>query len=110
ESLTRRGIVEHIAEERGLRGLGDEVQQPLGGRFEAFEKECVHRRIPRDQLRGMQIPALVEGVGERVADILVMQSPRAMDGCAILRSMLRREREPCTAMDRYGQYVCRAIR
>ena len=39
-----------------------------------------------------------------------MESPRAMDGCAILRSLLRRGREPSTAMDRYGQYVCRAIR
>ena len=41
QSLSGRGVVEDVADERGLRGLGDEVAEPLGRRVEPFEEERV---------------------------------------------------------------------
>ena len=43
----------HVSDGRGLRGLLDEVLQ-------ALEEEREHRRVTRRQLRGVEIPALVE--------------------------------------------------
>src|SRR5258708_39543125 len=41
----------------------------LGRSVEAVEKKCVDGGEPRRQLRGVQVPALVEAVDERVADL-----------------------------------------
>ena len=73
ETLSGGGIVEHVANQGGLRGLLHEVLEPLGSRVEPFEEERVHRRIARRQLRRMQVPPLVETGDERVAHVLGMQ-------------------------------------
>src|SRR5215204_7763868 len=62
QTLTRRRVVEHVADERGARGLLDKVAQTLRGRPEAFEEEGVDGRVARRQLRRVQVPALIEGV------------------------------------------------
>ena len=82
QSLPGRGVVEHVADERRLRGLLDEVAEPIRRRVEPFEEERVHRGVARRQLRGMQIPALIEAGDERVADVLVVQTPRAVHDLA----------------------------
>src|SRR6185295_19912904 len=58
QPLSRRGIVEHVADECRLCGLLDERLQPFRGRAEPFEEECEHRDVTRGQLRRMQIPSL----------------------------------------------------
>src|ERR1051325_2417510 len=60
KALARRGIVEHVANQRGLRGFLDEIAQTLGSRVEALQKECVDRRVACRQLRRMQVPSLIE--------------------------------------------------
>jgi hypothetical protein len=81
QSLSRGRVVEHRARERGLGGLPDQIEQSLRCSVQAFQEERIDGRVARDQLRGVQIPALIEGVGERVADVVVMQPPRASE-CA----------------------------
>src|SRR5215471_813250 len=60
ESLPGRGVVEDVAHERRLRGLVDEVPEPLPRGVDAHEKELEQRRVARHQLRRVQVPALVE--------------------------------------------------
>ena len=62
QALPGRGVVEHVADERRLRRLLDEVAQALGRGVEAFEEERVDRGVARRQLRRVQVPALVEAV------------------------------------------------
>src|SRR2546421_2349728 len=92
EALTRRRVVEHVADESGARGLLDEVAQSLRGGPEAFEEEGVDGCVARRELRGVQVPALVEGVCERVLYVVVVKFPRALDGAPVLLLLLLCER------------------
>src|SRR4030095_1472182 len=66
QALAGGGVVEDVTDQRRLRRLADEVAQPLGGRVEALEKEGVERGVAARQLGGMEVPALVEALFERV--------------------------------------------
>ncbi len=74
QPLPRRRIVEHVADERRLGGLLDEVAQPGRGGRARGQKERVDRGVARRQLRRMQIPSLVETVHQRMPHIVEMQS------------------------------------
>src|SRR5262245_55413940 len=82
QALPRRRVVEDVADERRLAGLGEEVGQPLGGGLEALEEEGVEGGVARDELRGVQVPALVEADPERGADVVVVHPPRAVHDVA----------------------------
>lgn len=91
EALTRGGVVEHVADEGGLGGLLDEVAEALGGGVESFEEEGVDGGVAGGELRGVQVPALIEAAGERVADVREVEPPRAVDGAAVLVRLFGRE-------------------
>jgi hypothetical protein len=82
--LSRRRVVEHIADERGLCSFRDEIAEPLRGSGEALEEERVHRGVACRKLRGMEIPTLIEGANERVHDVIEVQFPRGVDRRAVL--------------------------
>src|SRR5689334_22161506 len=62
QPLARRGVVEDVADQSGLGGFLDKVLQALTGRVQAFQEKGVDGGVSRGQLRGMQVPALVEAV------------------------------------------------
>src|SRR5262245_49607180 len=64
--LTRCRVVEDVSHQRGLRGLLDEVAESCARGIDSLEKEGVERGVPADQLRRMQIPALIESADERM--------------------------------------------
>src|SRR3954453_5372161 len=68
QALARRGVVEDVADERRLAGLLDEIAEALRRGRESLEEEAVDRGVARRELRGIQIPALIERIDERVAD------------------------------------------
>src|SRR3970282_1349183 len=82
ESLPRRRVVEDISHERGLRRLLDEVLEPRGSSLETAEEERVARGVADRELRGVQVPALIEAADERVADMRICKPPGPMDGLA----------------------------
>ena len=84
QALSGGRIVEHVADQRGLRGFSHEVAQTLRRRLLPLEKKCVHRRVARRQLRRMQIPALIEAPGQRVTGVVVMPLPCPMHHAAVL--------------------------
>src|ERR1043165_9413867 len=75
QALAGRRVVEHVADQGRLGGLVDEVAQPLGRRGEAVEEERVDRAVAGRQLRGMEVPALVEAVDQRVANVVGVEPP-----------------------------------
>ena len=77
-----RGCVEYIADERRLSGFLNEIAQTLGCGGEPLEKEGVNGGEARRKLRRIQIPSLVETIDQRVADVIDVQTPRAMDSRA----------------------------
>src|SRR5215210_3954427 len=79
EALAGRGVVEDVAHQRRLSGLGHEVLEALGRGGESFEEEGVDRGVARRELRRMQVPALVVRVDERVADVIDVQLPGTMN-------------------------------
>ena len=85
QALAGRGVVEDVADERRLAGLLDEVAQALGRGGEAFEEEGVDRGVARRQLRGVEVPALVVAVDERVADVVGVQAASARCDSAAAR-------------------------
>src|SRR5207244_3425987 len=56
QSLPRRGIVEYVADERGLRRLLNEIAKAFRCGVEPLEEERVDRGIARGELRRMQVP------------------------------------------------------
>src|ERR1043165_1446081 len=56
QALAGRGVVEHVADQGGLRRLVDEVLEALRGGREAIEEEAVDGTVARGQLSGMEIP------------------------------------------------------
>ena len=60
QALHHGGIVEHLADARGLRGFLDEIAQALRGRIEIFKEKRIDGRKARGKLRGMQVPTLIE--------------------------------------------------
>src|ERR671926_409816 len=81
EALTRR-VVEDVANEGSLGGLLDEVAQALRGGVEPFEEEGIDGGVASGELRGVQVPSLVEAVRERVARVREVETPGAVDGAA----------------------------
>ena len=77
QALSGRGVVEDLAEESGLRGLLGEGMKATRGGIEALEEERVDRGVARGKLGGMEVPALVVGVDQGVADVVVVQAPGA---------------------------------
>src|SRR5260221_6441983 len=69
QALAGGGVVEDIADERGLSCLLDEVVEPVRGRFQSLEEERVDGGVARRKLGGIEVPSLVVGVDERVADV-----------------------------------------
>ena len=88
--------------QRGLRGLVDEVLQPVDGGGEAAKEEGVHGAIAAGELPRVQVPALVEAVGERVADVVCVQSPRGVDGARVLALLLLAKRVSFVRSDGHG--------
>src|SRR5436305_12614959 len=72
QPLSRRGVVEHVADEGCARGLLDEVTEALGRRAETLKEESVDGRVARRELCGVQVPPLIEGVRERLLNVLVV--------------------------------------
>ena len=56
--------------------------------FETFEEECVDGCITRRELGRVKIPALIERVSQRVLNVIVMKSPRAMDHLTVFFDLL----------------------
>ena len=81
-------------------GLLDEVAEALARGVEAFEEEGIDGGVARGELRGVQVPALIEAAGERVLDVVVVDAPGAVDGATVFVFLCGRERRP----------VCRAVR
>src|SRR3981189_805919 len=79
QALAGGGVVEHVAHQRRLRGLADEVLQPLARRGQALEEEAVDGAIAARELGGVQVPALVEAVHQRVARVVRVQAPGGVD-------------------------------
>ena len=79
QSLARRRIVKHVANQRCFGRLLDKVAQTFRGRVQALEKESIDGGITGRQLRRMQIPALIKTADERMLDMIVVQLPGAMD-------------------------------
>src|SRR5205085_1537745 len=92
ESLPGGGVIEHVADERGFGGLLDEVAEALRGGVEAFEEEGEDGGVARRELRGVQVPTLIEAAAQGVLDVLVVQSPCALDGALVLCRLCRRKR------------------
>src|SRR5580704_14618813 len=84
QALPRGGIVEYVADERGLRRFLDEILEPRGSGIEPFEKKRKHGRVARGKLCRMQIPTLVVRGNKRMLDVSVVKPPGAMNGFAIL--------------------------
>src|SRR5258706_2164025 len=84
QALAGRGVVEDVADEGRLSGLRDEVRQPRRRGFEAVEEERVERGVARGELRGVEVPPLVVGVREGMADVAVVELPGVMHGRAVL--------------------------
>src|SRR6185312_14270753 len=79
EPLARCRVIEDVPDQRGLRRLLDEVAEALRGLIEALQEECVAGGVAHGELRGMQIPALIEAAVERVTDVTRRKLPRAVD-------------------------------
>ena len=60
QSLTRRGVVEHIAHERRLRRRSTKFRSRAPCCSIPSRKKRVYRRVTRHELRRMQVPALIE--------------------------------------------------
>src|SRR5207237_5950102 len=84
QPLSRCGVVEDVADERCLSRFLNEVAEPIGRGAERLDEERVDGGVTRRQLRGIQIPPLVVSVDERVADVINVQAPRAMDNGSVL--------------------------
>src|SRR5579862_1298467 len=82
QALPRGGVVEHVADERGLRRFLDEIFEPRGRGIEPFKKERKHGRVTSRKLSRMQVPALVVRGYERMLDVSVVKPPGAMNGFA----------------------------
>src|SRR5438067_2367375 len=91
QALAGGGIVEDIAHERCLSGLLNKITQANRRRAQTFQEERIDRGVARRKLGGIEIPSLVVGVDERVADVIDVQPPGAMDDGAVLRGLLGRE-------------------
>lgn len=88
ETLAGRRVIKDFSDERRLSGFLDEVAEALGGSVEAFEEEGKNRGVAGHELRGMEIPSLIEGVDQRVPDVLGVQPPGAVDDRAVLLDLL----------------------
>src|SRR5580700_7328649 len=69
QALAGGGVVEHVADERGLRRFLDKILEARGGRIESFKKKRKYCRVARGQLRRMQVPSLIVRGNERVLDM-----------------------------------------
>src|SRR4029453_11885427 len=78
ESLTRRGVVEHVTDERRLRRALHEIPKPGALLLDSGEEKRIHGGIPGHELCRVQIPSLIEARLERMAHVVVMQPPRVM--------------------------------
>src|SRR5580692_3180441 len=111
QTLHHGGIVKHLTDSRSLRGFLDEIFQARGGRIEILEEKRIDRREPRGELRGMQIPTLIETEFQRTADMLELQLPAELDGRAVFVDLSGGESAAVLggAERRNGKYVERAI-
>src|SRR5579885_2751261 len=78
QPLAGGGVVEDLADARGLGRLLYKITQPPRGAFQVLQKEDIERGIARGKLGRMQIPALVEALRQGVAHVIVMQFPGAV--------------------------------
>ena len=85
----------------GLRGLADEILQPLARRPQPLEEETVRGGIAAHQLGGMQIPALVEAVDQRMAQVVGVQPPGRMDRALVLALLFFAEVVALVGRDRH---------
>ena len=88
QALAGRGIVEDVAKQRGKRGFFDKCFQAIGGASQTFEEKKINSGVTRDELRRVQIPALIVSGAERVQIVLEPESPCLMNGVAILALLL----------------------
>ena len=108
QSLGRGRIVELVAGQHRLRRFADKIPETRGLFVGAFEKKGVNRAVAGDQLRRMEVPALVKTVDQRMRDVVVMPSPGVMDGAFVFGLFFFREL--AAAMDRDGHLGRHRIR
>ena len=87
ETLAGRGVIEDIAEERSERGFFDKGLEPIGRAFEAAEKELINGGVTSDELRRMQVPALVKAGAQRMHVVIETKAPRCVDDFAVLSDL-----------------------
>ena len=111
KALAGSGVVKDFADERGLGGFGDEVAQAFGGGVEALQEKGIDGGVAGDELRGVEIPALVVTVDQRMLNVVEVELPSMMNGGAIFRNLLgaRRRTVFCGVVERDGKNVGGAI-
>src|SRR4029077_2401976 len=92
ETLPCCSVVEYVANEGSFSCFLNEIFEPRGRRVESFEKKRKHSRVARGKLCRMQVPTLIVCGHERMLDVPVVKTPRAMNSFAVL--FLLRAREP----------------
>ncbi len=110
QSLARRRLVEHAADELRVRRAIQECLEPRAGELDAFEIEARHRGVARDELRGVQIPALIEAARERMSDVSEVHHPPRVDRGRVLRALGVAQRRDVARVYRHGQQRRRSVR
>ena len=92
QALPRRRVVEGRAEAARLRRPVEEVPQPHAGRRGRGAEEREHGHVARRELRRVQVPALVDAVGEGGGDVACMEPPGLLDHRPVLAPLRVGER------------------
>src|SRR6185503_16824996 len=71
QALTCCRVIKNVPDEGCFRRFLDEVLQTLRSGIETLEEESIHRGVACWQLRGMQVPTLVERVHQRMLNVIV---------------------------------------
>ena len=91
QSLSGRGIVEDVAEKRSERRLFDKRLQPIRSALEAFEEERINRGVTSDELRRMQIPALIKSGAQRMQIVVETEPPGRVNRFTIFDLLFLRQ-------------------
>ena len=83
QSLPCCSVVECLTRTRRARGSLDKGAKPCRHCLNLGEEEDISRYKTRWQLRGMEIPSLVETMRQAALDVRIVYAPRALNGTAI---------------------------
>src|SRR5262249_16865110 len=99
ECLSRGWLVEHSADELCVRRTTKEGLESRTGELHPLEVEARDGRVPRDELRGVEDPALKEAACEGVADVSEVGQPSRVDRDRVLFALRRGEQLCVTGVD-----------